>query len=307
MLFAPLFALALAAQAPTAAADTPASQPAMAPASLPMAQQFDLASKITGRTYRIYISRPTGPPPKGGYPVIYVLDGDMAFPTAAAQVLLGAIGGRPQAIVVGIAYPNVMATMTLRNRDLTPWPPDAAMLQPGEKADDYGGADAFHRAMMEELRPIVARTYPVDPANQTLMGYSYGGLFTLHVLFHHPEAYRTYVAGSPSIWFNGRELLKSEAAFTGAVRAGKVAPRVLITSDSWEQAAESPDVPASGKARADVLKMMNDDRMVDLATRLQALKGPPGYRVQYALFPRETHNSGIPASTSRGVAFSVLP
>jgi uncharacterized protein len=310
MLFAPLLALALAAQAPATAADTPAPQPAMVPASLPMAQQFDLTSKITGRTYRVYISRPTGPPPKGGYPVIYVLDGDMAFPTAGAQVLLGSLGGRPQAIVVGIAYPNTMATMTLRDRDLTPWGAPTPMM-PGTKAEDYGGADDFHRMMMEELRPIVARTYPVDTANQTLMGYSLGGLFTLHVLFQHPEAYRTFVAGSPSIWYRDRQLLKDEAAFSQAVRAGKAAPRILITSDGWEQGPESPDVPPSGPARADYIKDTNEARMVDnareLATRLQAVKGSPGYKVQYALFPQETHNSGIPASTSRGVAFSVLP
>lgn len=309
MLFAPLFALALAAQTP-AAADAPASQSTMAPAGLPMAQQFDLSSKITGRTYRVYISRPVSPPPKGGYPVIYVLDGDMAFPTAAAQVLLGSLSGRPQAVVVGIAYPDTMATMTLRDRDLTPWGAPTPM-QPGTKAEDYGGADDFHRMMMQELRPIVAKTYPVDTANQTLMGYSLGGLFTLHVLFQHPEAYRSFVAGSPSIWYRDRQLLKDETAFSQAVRAGKASPRILITSDGWEQGPESPDTPPSGPARAEYIKGTNDARMVDnaheLATRLQALKGGAGYKVQYALFPQETHNSGIPASTSRGVAFSILP
>ena len=44
----------------------------------------------------------------------------------------------------------------------------------------------------------------------------------------------------------------------------------------------------------------------ELAARLKAVKGPPGYEVRYALFPEETHNSGIPASTSRGVAFVTL-
>ncbi len=53
--------------------------------------------------------------------------------------------------------------------------------------------------MMEELRPRIAAACKVDPADQTLMGYSLGGLFTRGVLFHHPETYRTYVAGSPSI------------------------------------------------------------------------------------------------------------
>lgn len=312
MVLAPLVALVLALHAsvtaPPPAAPAP---PAMAPAMLPLTRQFDLPSAITGRTYRVYISSPAGPAPKGGYPVLYVLDADMAFPTAAAQVLLGSLTGRAPAVVVGIGYPNTMATMLLRNRDLTPWPADAGSLQPGTKADDFGGAEAFHRMMVEELRPIVAKTYPVDPRDQALMGYSLGGLFTLNVLFHHPDAYRTYIAGSPSIWFNGRKLLESEAGFAETVRAGKIAPRVLITSDGWEQADDSPDLPAAGEARTKGLADMNAARMVDnareLAGRLKAVKGAPGYQVRYALFPQETHETGIPASTSRGVAFVVTP
>ena len=221
--------------------------------------------------------------------MIYVLDADMAFPTAAAQVLLAQLGGRPPAVVVGIGYPETMATMMLRNRDMTPGPADAASTMPGSKADDYGGGEAFHRFMIEELRPIVAKAYPVDPHEQALMGYSLGGLFTLNVLFHHPEAYRTYVAGSPSIWFDGRKLLQEEATFSEAVRTGKAAPRVLITSDGWEQAEDSPDLPPSGEARAKGLEQMNSARMVDnareLAARLQAIKGSAGYEVRYAPLP----------------------
>lgn len=318
MLLAPILALVLAAQAPGPAAPAPpaapTSLPTATPAMLPLTVQFDLASKITGRTYRIYVSRPVTPPPKAGYPVLYVLDADMAFPTAAGQVMLGSMSGRAPALVVGVGYPNTLATMVLRGRDLTPTRPDAASLATGgptAKADDYGGADDFHRFMIEELRPVIAATNAVDAANQALMGYSLGGLFTLHVLFHHPDAYRTFVAGSPSIWWNGRDVLKGEAAFSDAVRAGKAAPRLLITSDAWEQAEESPDVPASGKGRADALARMNAARMVDnareLAARLKAVKGAAGYEVRYALFPEETHQTGIPASTSRGVAFVVHP
>jgi uncharacterized protein len=306
--------LALAAQAPVgraAEAEAP-PLPAMGPATLPLTSQFDLTSKITGRTYRIFVSRPIGAAPKGGFPVLYVLDGGMTYPIAAGQAMLGALGGRRQLLVVGVAYPNILEALTLRGRDLTPSRPDAATLvmAGGSKADDFGGGEDFHRFMMEELRPLIARTNAVDPADQSLMGYSLGGLFALHVMFHHPDAYRNYVAGSPSIWWNGREVLKGEADFASAVRAGKAAPRLLITSDGWEQSTEAPGFPASGKARARAVAAQNASRMIgnarELAGRLKAIKGPPGYEVRYALFPEETHNSGIPASTSRGVAFVTL-
>jgi hypothetical protein len=245
--------------------------------------------------------------------VLYVLDAFMAFPTAATQAVLGSLDGRQPTVVVGIGYPSVPATMQLRNRDLTPWPADQSALngRQGAKADDYGGAEDFHRFMVEELRPIIAKTFPIDARNQALMGYSLGGLFTLNVMFHHPDAYRTYVAGSPSIWYDGRKLLQGEAAFLDLVRAGKTSPRLLITSDGWEQAEDAPNLPASGNAREEGLAAMKETRMVDnareLAERLKAIKGAAGYEVRYVVFAQETHLTGIPASTSRGVAFVTAP
>ena len=316
MLLASLFALALAAQDAAPASAQPAATPAPAasPATLPWAEEFDMASKISGRTYRIYVTRPPGPAPKGGYPVIYVLDGNANFATASSQVVLRAVSGGPRALVVGIGYPDANAAMVLRNRDLTPSAPTEAMRKAGAPPgprESFGGADAFHAFMMQELRPRIAAAYPVNAADQTLMGYSLGGLFTLHVLFAHPEAYRTFVAGSPSIWWNDREVLAGASRLAAAVKSGKVAPRILITSDAWEQDPKSPDIPASGPGRAIALAAIGTARMVDnareLAARLKALPGAKGYEVRYALFADETHLTGMPAATSRGVTFAEAP
>ena len=181
----------------------------------------------------------------------------------------------------------------------------------GAKPQDFGGASLFHRFMIEELRPQIAAMGPVDHTNQSLIGYSLGGLFALGVLFDHPDSYRTIVAGSPSIWWNKREILQKEAGFAAAVKAGKISTRLLITSDTWEQFPADGDLPSDPKERAAALKEAADAAMVDnakgLADRLGALKGAPGYRVRYVLFPEETHLTGVPASTSRGVAFTFIP
>lgn len=311
-------AAAVATVVPLAAAQTPATPaatvavPVTAPATDPFAVQFDLPSKITGRTYRISLHRPLGTAPQGGWPTIYVLDSSTSFATAASQVLLRSVTGQAGALVVGIGYPQAAATMKLRGYDLTPSVPlPGTMNEPGFKPSDFGGAALFHRFMIEELRPVIAAMAPVDSNNQSLIGYSLGGLFALDVLFDHPQAYRTIVAGSPSIWWNMRELLRKEAGFAAAVRAGKVSTRVLITADEWEQFLPASELPSDPKARAAALKEAADAAMVDnakrLAARLGALRGAPGYRVRYVLFPEETHLTGIPASTSRGVAFTFLP
>ena len=304
----------LAAQNSASAAATVAL-PAIEPAKVPFAVQFDLPSKITGRTYRILLHRPQSAPPKDGWPVIYLLDSRSIFGTAASQVVLRTSQGHSGALVVGIGYPEVAATSTLRAFDLTPSVPPpgspGATAVPGSKPSDFGGAALFHRFMIEELRPVIAAIAPVDSRNQSLIGYSLGGLFALGVLFDHPDAYRTIVAGSPSIWFNDRELLRKEPRFAAAVKAGTVTTRVLITSDGWEQSPPDSQLPSDAKQRAAALKRAAEYAMVDnargLASRLGGLKGALGYKVRYVLFPEETHLTGNPAATSRGVAFTFIP
>ncbi len=297
---------------PISGQDSAGVMPATEPAIQPFAVQFDLPSRITGRTYRIVLHEPSSAAPKDGWPVIYVLDSRTTFGTAAAQVQLRTSAGQNGALVVGVGYPDAAAATKLRIFDMTPsaplpGPADGLGIRPGEA----GGAALFHRFMVEELRPVIARMAPTDANDQSLIGYSLGGLFALGVLFEHPDAYRTIVAGSPSIWWNNRELLRNEARFAAAVRAKKVSTRVLITSNMWEQFPPDSDLPRDPEKRAAALKRASDSAMVDnaknLAGRLATLQGAPGYRVRYVLFPEESHLTGIAASTSRGVAFTFIP
>jgi predicted alpha/beta superfamily hydrolase len=292
-------------------ADLPVS--AITPFVIPGAVQVDLPSRITGRTYRIYLQQ-LGIAPNAGWPVVYVLDGDATFAGLASQNLLRIVSGESGVILVGIAYPNGAESVRLRMHDLTPSPANAwtlAIADPGADPKDAGGAEAFHRFMMEELRPWITSKYPVNAAAQTLMGYSLGGLFALHVLFHHPEAYRTFVAGSPSIWWNNRELLLEEPGFVEAVRSGRVAPRILITSDGWEQNPPSFTLPSDPAQRAARMKTAALVRMVDnardLAHSLDAFRGSLGYEVHYLLLPEETHDTGEAASITHGFNFALTP
>jgi uncharacterized protein len=309
----PTHAAGSVASAPTTTSKTPppSGGPATSPVILPGAIQFDMPSKITGRTYRIFVAVPSDPPPHEGYPTVYLLDASLAFATVASQATIGRADGRPAMLIVGIGYPDDGATMQLRRRDLTPSEPTGhsgeAMVQSYGpiKPADYGGAEAFHRFMMEELRPRIAGMYRVNPRNQSLIGYSLGALFVLHVLFEQPDAYRSYVVSSPSIWWNDKEVLRDEAGFVAAMRAGKATPRILITSNEWEQFKGAPGV------QQDDLKEMAWERMVDnardLGSRLQGIKGSAGYEVRYFLFLQETHISGAPAAASRGMAFVSRP
>src|SRR5690606_11603577 len=107
--------------------------------------------------------RPVGEPPVGGFPVLYLLDGDRYFPLAAALLWnltssprgMEASGSEP-GIVVAIGYPGE----SRRSYDYTP---PAERAEPERRLDGTaypvernGGADVFLDFIETVLKPRVA-------------------------------------------------------------------------------------------------------------------------------------------------------
>ena len=300
----------------TLVAEAPAKieVPATEPVTVPSAVRFNLDSKIAGRTYRILVYQPLMPAPPEGYPVITVTDGNMNFLLAAVMVGMFAFQAKP-AIIVGVGYPSEAPfdLMRLRVRDLTPPTPlENIRLSPGLPEltpENYGGGQLFRRFLVEELRPVVAAGWSVNQDDQTLYGYSLGGLFTLNALFDDPTAFNAYVAASPSIWWNDRAVLAGEADFARRVEAGEVAPRLLVTIGENEQ--DAPKVPPPGMTPEAAAELVAEARMVEnaleLGARLAALKGAAGYDARFHCFEGEDHLSAMAASIGRAVDFALRP
>lgn len=289
------------ASAPAArAADAPpAPETAQAPTSATtiLSRQFDFVSQVNGRAYRVQVAQPFAPPPAGGYPVLYVLDGDAYFGSfAAAARLRNALGHEiGPAVIVGIGYPTdaLPAVIAGRSLDLTPSPASTA-----QKARDratfgaelaYGDADAFLRVVQTEVKPRIAAALPVDPQRDVLFGHSLGGLFGLHVLLTQPQDFHTYLLLSPSIWWDDQSVLKDEAGFRARLQALPTGPRVFVGVGSLEQSAP---VGADAELAAGLIaETRMIDRAADLAARLKALPAPAGYQIGYRVFEGQTHNS----------------
>jgi predicted alpha/beta superfamily hydrolase len=242
---------------------------------------------------------------------VVVTDDNGLFPIAAETMILRLLRGDLGAVVVGVGYPVADETgmLELRNEDLTPTPYNPADGLGGPPMKESGGAELFYRFLTEELRPAIAAAYPTDPAEQVLYGHSLGGLFTLHVLFEHPAAYATYLASSPSIWWDQRAVLKDEAAFEAKVAAGEASPRIMIVVGGDEERAPDRLPPGltleAAKTSAERARMVSNAR--DLAARLMAVKGRPPYEVRFHAFEDEDHMSVLPASISRTLGFALAP
>ncbi len=266
-----------------------------------MSRQVDFTSAVDGHTYRVQIAIPFAPPPKAGYPVLYVLDGDTYFGAFAMAARLRTIGQELEpAVVVGIGYPDAQDDMRValvrRDFDLTPTAGTAADSAETKamtgSAPSYAGADQFLKVILTEVAPRVAAAAPVNPARSILFGHSLGGLFVLHALFTHPGAFQTWLALSPSIWWDDRVVLKDEPAFAAQVAAGKIAPHVFI------------GVGASEQLKPDAFMMVSNASA--LASRLSGLKGAPGYMVGSKVFEGQTHLS-VPFTAAGTLLEFALP
>jgi predicted alpha/beta superfamily hydrolase len=201
-------------------------------AYIPNSEVKTLYSKSVDQEYKILIALPMNYAESNErYPVLYVLDADMAFAyvtdlvrSAASLRALGILSSDPlplyvpNLIVVGIGYPVTWFDQprlwwSLRTRDLTPTQnlDDARGLR--MEGTSGGNAGKFLRFMRDELMPYVNLGYRTDPNDSTIVGHSGGGLFGLYVLFHQPETFRRYVVSSPSLWWDKKVIFEYEREY----------------------------------------------------------------------------------------------
>jgi predicted alpha/beta superfamily hydrolase len=307
--------------------------------TVPDTRRINFISKVNGHGYSIDVALPQVPPPAKGYPVIYVFDGGAYFASFTEAVRTNA--NAPQAIVVAIGYPhddawagkvlsrfkdlpswlgnleqkNGMAQGLERIYDLTFTPCAASEIQSmgavGLKlaTTDCGGADDFLKTIETEIKPRVYALAPVDRTNQALFGHSLGGLAVLHALLTEPNAFRTFIAASPSIWWNDKAVLAKEAEFAETVKRGEAKPRILVTVGAEEETMPR-SLPKDMQARkAEIQEQVRKVRMVgnarDLVARLKALQGAKGYEVaDCAVFSRQAHGISVWPAIGRAVSFA---
>jgi predicted alpha/beta superfamily hydrolase len=172
------------------------------------------------RDVLVYLPPGYSAEPERRYPVFYMHDGQNLFDgatsfvpgqewrvdeTAQALVRAGAI---EPVIVVGIYHAGVE-----RVEEYTPSADPRLGL--GGRADLYG------RLVVEELKPFVDSRYrtKAGAADTALGGSSLGGLVTMYLGLRYPEVFGKLAVVSPSVWWDGRRILRDVAALESARRA----------------------------------------------------------------------------------------
>jgi predicted alpha/beta superfamily hydrolase len=281
--------------------------------SLPNTRHIEFISSVNHHRYVINIALPLeGTSPPGGYGVFYVLDGYWGFSAASAFVRSPA--NPANVVVVGIGYPDNGPVSKKRVYDLTLPATDAELKAQTFSGDPWrsvnvGGVNDFLMMIEKDVKPRVAALVHVDPANQALFGHSFGGLAALHALFVEPNAFRTFILSSPSVWWNNIEVLADEQKFAKEVSQGRAAPRVLVTVGS-EEASIPEIIPprwhedrATVEAETKYCKMFENAR--DLAAQLKDIHGGPGYVVgDFTVFDKIDHAAAPWPALARGIVFA---
>lgn len=180
------------------------AQPAGKP--IVVGQSHIIPSKIMGQERTINIWLPPGyGDGKTRYPVLYLLDGGIQqdFHHISGLAQLGTIIGTTRdMIVVGVE------SVDRRNELAFPPVADAAL------KNDYptaGQSERFRRFLAEELKPWVRVNYRTS-GEDAIIGESLAGLFVVETLLRRPDLFDTYIAISPSLWWDKEALVGAAPA-----------------------------------------------------------------------------------------------
>lgn len=154
--------------------------------------------------------------PERRFPVLYLLDGgvEQDFPHIAGIVQSADLSWAFERFIL-VGMESVRRAFELA------FP--ATDERYGEQQRPNGGSERMRAFIRHELRPWVEARFRTS-GEDVLMGESLAGLFVVETLLRAPDLFDTYIAISPSLWWN-REQLAAEA--TRLLARHDAAPRRL--------------------------------------------------------------------------------
>ncbi len=239
-----------------------------------------------GPGHRLFLAVPKGAPPAGGWPVLYLLDGNAAFDFLTVEHLALA----PGLVLAGVGYDtDRQFARELRTFDYTApdGPGDGIRPDPVHPGRMAGGAAQFLDRLCGPLRAAAEEGLPVDPARRTLWGHSFGGLFVLYALLTRPAAFARYAAISPSIWWD-EPLIRRVAAGAPPMQAP---PPLLSALGDREKRSGTDGPPPDGPAPA-TIQFLSD------------LRHHPGLEPQVHVLPGLVHIETIAGSLPLALPFA---
>jgi len=166
--------------------------------TLPRIQVVPIKDTQSDRQYELYIKLPEGYTKNKDkkYPVIYFTDADTHI-----ELLSGTEFLMEEVILVGISHQKDinedLGVHSSRARDYS----ISKSSNPERQAKyQFGQASNHLTFIRNDVIKAIESNYRTDPSNRTYFGFSLGGLFGTYALMAHPDTFKNYILGSPSLW-----------------------------------------------------------------------------------------------------------
>lgn len=236
--------------------------------------------------YRLFLAVPRAAPPPGGWPILYMLDGNAAFDFLTPAMLEGV----PGLIVAGIGYDTEKQfARSQRIRDYSPPAAPGAPLRPDPHHPERlaGGAEVFVARLTGPIRAAAETGLAVDGTRRTLWGHSFGGLCSLYAACTRPGAFARHAVISPSVWWD-TPLVE---ALVAAARFDRHPTRVYMAMGDSEKRTGSAGPPPDGPSP------------VTMAV-FAAMAAKPGVTAATEVYPGAVHIAALPASIPAALALA---
>lgn len=179
------------------------------------------------------------------YPVLYLHDGQNVFDARAAGAEWGVDETAQRLVEAGAVEPFIVVAVShAGNRELDYTA--ARGRRPGG-ALQGGGAPAYARYLVEELKPMIDARYATrDSAGDTAVGgSSLGALVSMWLALHHPQVFGAALVVSPAVWWADSDIVKT----VRAMALPQPAPRIWLDMGT----AEGEGALAGARALRDAL------------------------------------------------------
>lgn len=230
---------------------------------------FIMYSQHVKDSFDIYITLPKDYKANEQHSVFYYLDANIKSGNKIREILRDSVlkPGLAKTIFIGIGHRGNFHE--LRRRDFTV--PEVVGKDTFGLADNFGQIDRFYQFMKTELIPYVNGHYNTDASGNSLLGHSFGGLFTVYALFQQDTVFKHFYALSPSLW------VSNYAIYT------------------FNKLDEKPGVKQDLFFAAGSLELLNRIKAgTDQLDSYLHSKKYPALDFQYKIYAGETHNSEVP-------------
>lgn len=166
--------------------------------TLPRIQVVPIKDTQADRQYELYIKLPQSytKDTDKNYPVIYFTDAQ-----THVELLSGTEFLMEEVILVGISdqidFDESRGLRSSRARDYSVSKSSNAERQAKYQ---FGQANKHLAFIRNDVIKFIESNYRADTSNRTYFGFSLGGLFGTYALMSHPDTFKNYILGSPSLW-----------------------------------------------------------------------------------------------------------